>query len=82
MDTIHQSETNLGQKEPSGLSVFLETNEVSTAMKLEEFKPLKPLFQVTVYNWRPILYTTIIVSMKFHLDRKLSREVLEISEAL
>ena len=50
--------------------------------EMENFRLLRPLFQMTVYNWKPIVYTAVILAMKVQLDRKLSNENLEIVEAL
>ena len=34
------------------------------ASDLMTFKPLRPLFQITAYNWKPILLTSIVIAMK------------------
>ena len=34
------------------------------ASDLTSFKPLRPLFQITVYNWRPVVLTSIVLAMK------------------
>lgn len=31
-------------------------------------KPIHPLLQVTAYNWRPLVYTAVVISIKYQED--------------
>lgn len=36
--------------------------------KLMKMRPVRPLFQVTAYNWKPILFTSLVLSIKYQED--------------
>ena len=42
---------------------------IELASDMLSFKPLRPLFQVTPYNWKPILYIAMLTSLKYVDDR-------------
>lgn len=39
-----------------------------TVNQLMKMQPLRPLFQVTAYNWKPILFTALVLSIKYQED--------------
>jgi hypothetical protein len=39
-------------------------------------EPLRPLFQVTPYNWRPIVYTSLIMSIKYQEDLQIKNKLI------
>lgn len=45
-------------------------------LEIAELQPLRPLFQVMPYNWKPILYTALAISVKFQEDLSIETQLL------
>jgi hypothetical protein len=40
------------------------------------FRPLRPLFQVTAYNWKPVLYTSMLISAKYYEELNMPTDIM------